>query len=76
MEKIGYPELCVNKTLLEKYYHGVRKKLTALLFLLFTDINFYFKMLLEISIELRCSLVFIVYSLNSFRVCSLSNDVL
>lgn len=23
VEKIGYPEMCVNKTLLEEYYQGV-----------------------------------------------------
>lgn len=26
VEKIGYPEMCVNKTLLEEYYKGVSIK--------------------------------------------------
>ena len=29
VEKIGYPEVCVNKTLLEEYYYGVSTKTTV-----------------------------------------------
>ena len=34
VEKIGYPEMCVNKTLLEEYYQGVCIKMSLSLCLL------------------------------------------
>ena len=34
VEKIGYPEMCVNKTLLEEYYQGVCIKMFLSLCLL------------------------------------------
>ena len=68
MEKIGYPELCVNKTLLEEYYHGVSKKLTG--------IHCFYFLLWLIFISKCYSKSLLSFVVQSYFLNSLSNDVL